>query len=82
MTRPCDERMGLAGRQRFEQEFTWETVIERHYPTAARISVVRCATDSTECTAGRAAPLNQSDCNRVGWDLHHEDLSRWPVNLR
>lgn len=24
-------RMGLAGRRRFEQEFTWEQVIERHY---------------------------------------------------
>jgi glycosyltransferase involved in cell wall biosynthesis len=24
-------RMGLAGRRRFEEDFTWETVIERHY---------------------------------------------------
>jgi glycosyltransferase involved in cell wall biosynthesis len=24
-------RMGLAGRKRFEEEFTWETVIERHW---------------------------------------------------
>jgi glycosyltransferase involved in cell wall biosynthesis len=25
------DRMGAAGRQRFEEEFTWETVIERYY---------------------------------------------------
>ncbi len=30
-------RMGLAGRQRFEDEFTWQTVIERYYrPLLAR----------------------------------------------
>jgi len=30
-------RMGLAGRQRFEDEFTWETVIERYWrPLLAR----------------------------------------------
>jgi len=28
---PLRRRMGLAGRQRFEEEFTWETVIERYY---------------------------------------------------
>jgi glycosyltransferase involved in cell wall biosynthesis len=25
------KRMGLAGRKRFEEEFTWDTVIEKHY---------------------------------------------------
>lgn len=25
------QRMGTAGRRRFEQEFTWETIIDRHY---------------------------------------------------
>jgi glycosyltransferase involved in cell wall biosynthesis len=30
-------RMGLAGRQRFEEEYRWETVIDRHYrPLLAR----------------------------------------------
>ena len=28
---PLRRQMGLAGRRRFEQDFTWETVIERHY---------------------------------------------------
>jgi len=28
---PLRRRMGLAGRQRFEEEFMWENVIERHY---------------------------------------------------
>jgi glycosyltransferase involved in cell wall biosynthesis len=28
---PLRRRMGLAGRARFEEEFTWETVIERYY---------------------------------------------------
>ena len=34
-------RMGLAGRQRFEEDFTWETVIDRHYrPLLARRDAV------------------------------------------
>ena len=28
---PLRRRMGLAGRKRFEQDFLWETVIERHF---------------------------------------------------
>ncbi|MDR3637364.1 MAG: glycosyltransferase family 4 protein [Isosphaeraceae bacterium] len=28
---PLRKRMGLAGRRRFEREFTWETVIKRYY---------------------------------------------------
>ena len=28
---PLRRQMGIAGRRRFEQEFTWETVIERYY---------------------------------------------------
>jgi glycosyltransferase involved in cell wall biosynthesis len=36
------ERMGLAGRRRFEEDFLWETVIERHYrPLLARREVAR-----------------------------------------
>jgi glycosyltransferase involved in cell wall biosynthesis len=36
------ERMGLAGRRRFEEDFPWETVIERHYrPLLARRDVAR-----------------------------------------
>jgi glycosyltransferase involved in cell wall biosynthesis len=34
---PLRRRMGLAGRRRFEEEFTWESVIERYYqPLLAR----------------------------------------------
>jgi glycosyltransferase involved in cell wall biosynthesis len=34
---PLRQRMGLAGRRRFEGEFTWESVIDRHYrPLLAR----------------------------------------------
>ena len=37
-------RMGLAGRRRFEEEFTWETVIERYYrPLLACRTAVACA---------------------------------------
>jgi glycosyltransferase involved in cell wall biosynthesis len=30
---PLRRRMGLAGRRRFEREFTWDAVIDRHYRT-------------------------------------------------
>ena len=47
------QRMGLAGRQRFEEEFRWETVIERYYrPLFAQRRVGQdaihaCAEDAT-----------------------------------
>jgi glycosyltransferase involved in cell wall biosynthesis len=28
---PLRRQMGIAGRRRFEQEFTWEIVIDRYY---------------------------------------------------
>ena len=37
---PLRQRMGLAGRRRFEEDFTWPTVIERYYrPLLARRQV-------------------------------------------
>ena len=42
-------QMGVAGRRRFEQEFTWETVIERYYrPLFAHDSRLRVVTRGGE----------------------------------
>ena len=41
---PLRLQMGIAGRRRFEQEFTWESVIERYYrPLLARSDLSRRA---------------------------------------
>ena len=46
---PLRQRMGLAGRQRFEEEFRWETVIERYYrPLFAQRRVGRDAIHRVE----------------------------------
>ena len=49
------QQMGLAGRKRFEEDFTWETVIERHWrplllPTNVRMGSSHDVTRTDENT--------------------------------
>ncbi len=54
---PLRKRMGLAGRQRFEQEFTWETVIERHYRPLLRGIVESTGSRPNRCSVGRTMKI-------------------------
>jgi glycosyltransferase involved in cell wall biosynthesis len=40
------ERMGSAGRKRFQEQFTWDVIIERHYRRLLAPVHAGCAKDS------------------------------------
>ena len=52
---PLRRQMGLAGRKRFEQDFVWETVIERHFRPLLGFQLPRGTNDKWNPKAEQAS---------------------------
>ena len=73
---PLRRQMGVAGRRRFEQEFTWKTVIERHYrpllPQRAGVGSSQWAVESARhVTASQRGPRRNCRMGETHQHMRH-----------